>query len=120
MAGGQVDIEVVQALDGWPARRWEFADVDTRHGAGEDLGKDGDDRRDPSISNGNEVMAGWQAGSHMGMAGVGVELGRPRRKRPTMIFSNSNPFSHWINLQERIKIGEILGDLRKIWNLAWR
>jgi hypothetical protein len=61
MAGGQVDIEVVRALDGCPARRWEFADEDTRHGAGEDLGKDGADRRDSSISNGNEVMAGRPA-----------------------------------------------------------
>jgi hypothetical protein len=44
LAGGHVHIEVVRALDGWPAQRWEFVGEDTRRGAGEDLGKDGADR----------------------------------------------------------------------------
>jgi hypothetical protein len=62
-----------------------FADEDTQHGAGEDLGKDEADRRAPSVNNGDTVMAGMLA--HMrGWAGVGAELGRPQRKRPTMIF----------------------------------
>jgi hypothetical protein len=62
-----------------------FADEDTRRGAGEDLGKDGADRRAPSVSDRDAVMAGRLA--HMrGWAGVGAELDRLRRKRSTMIF----------------------------------
>jgi hypothetical protein len=51
-----------------------FASKDTRRGAGEDLGKDGADRRTPSVSDRDVVMAGRLA--HMrGWAGVGAELG---------------------------------------------
>jgi hypothetical protein len=53
-----VDIEVVRALDGWPARRLEFAIEDTRHGAGEDLEEDGADKRAPSVSDGDAVTTG--------------------------------------------------------------
>jgi hypothetical protein len=72
-----VDIEVVRALDGWPARRWEFAGEDTWRGAGEDLGKDGADRRASSVSDGDAATAGrpthvrgW-AGMASGWAGHG-------------------------------------------------
>jgi hypothetical protein len=68
---------VVRALDGWPARRWEFAGEDTRRGAGEDLGKDGADRRASSVSDGDAATAGrpthvrgW-AGMASGWAGHG-------------------------------------------------
>jgi hypothetical protein len=53
--------------------------------AGEDLGEDDPDRWVPSVSDGGVVM-GWQAGSHEEMGRVGAELGRPRRKRPMMVF----------------------------------
>jgi hypothetical protein len=62
-----------------------FASEDTRRGAGEDLGKDGADRRALSVSDGDAVMADRPA--HMrGWAGVGTMLGRPRSKWPTTIF----------------------------------
>jgi hypothetical protein len=43
------------------------------------------DRRAPSVSDGGEVMAGGPARTQR-WAGVGAELGRPRRKQPIMIF----------------------------------
>jgi hypothetical protein len=56
------------------------------HGAGEDLGKDGVDKRASHVSDDDAVMAGRPAHAQ-GWARVGAELGRPLRKRPTMIFS---------------------------------
>jgi hypothetical protein len=56
-----VDIDVVRALDGWPARRRDFADEDTWRGAGEDLGEDGADRWALFVSDGDAVMAGRPA-----------------------------------------------------------
>jgi hypothetical protein len=62
-----------------------FAGEDTRRGAWEDLGKDGANRQAPSVSDCDAVTAGRPA--HMwGWAGVDAEMGRPRRKQPTMIF----------------------------------
>jgi hypothetical protein len=75
--GGQVDIKVVQALDGWPSRRWEFVGEDTWRGAGEDLGDDRAHRWAPSISDGDAVTAGKPArtrrwvGSSLSWAGRG-------------------------------------------------
>jgi hypothetical protein len=89
VVGGQVDIEVVRALDGWLARRWEFASEDTRRGVGEDLGKDGANRWAPSVSDGDAVSSGKLAhaqgwlGSASSFAGHG-ENG-PRRFFPIQI-----------------------------------
>jgi hypothetical protein len=87
----------VMAHDGRWTLRWckhsmgrrlddgNFAGEDTWRGAGEDLGKDGADRWASSVSDGDAVLV--IRPTHMrGWAGVGTELGRPRRKRPMMIF----------------------------------
>jgi hypothetical protein len=46
-AGGQVDIEVVRALDGWPARRWEFGQQGYTGAKQWGLEEDGPDRWAP-------------------------------------------------------------------------
>jgi hypothetical protein len=109
----QVDNEVLQALDGWPDRQREFADEDTRRGAGEDLGEDESDRRAPSVSDGDVVTAGkptrarrW-AGSASSWAGRG-ENGSRR------FFFQSNSFFQLNKSARGDKIGEIFGCLRKI------
>jgi hypothetical protein len=62
-----------------------FVSEDTRREAGEDLGKDGADRRALSISDCDTVMAG-RPSQMRGWARVGTELGQPQRKWPMMIF----------------------------------
>jgi hypothetical protein len=70
-------------------------------------GRERADGRVPAVSS-------W--GAH-----AGVARGRPtRRKWPTTLYQFLNSFSNWINHQDWIKIGEILSDLRKIWNFVWR
>jgi hypothetical protein len=68
--GGQVDIEVVRALDGWPARRQEFASEVMRRGAGKNLVEDGADKWAPSFSDGDAVMVGMLAHTWDGLGSV--------------------------------------------------
>jgi hypothetical protein len=87
-----VGIEVVQALDGWLARRREFTGEDTRRGAGEDLGDDRADRRAPSISDGDAVRAGKPA--HAQRWAGSARAGPAAEKTAHDDFSNPNPFSN--------------------------
>jgi hypothetical protein len=63
----------------------------SKRAAGEYLGEDGPDRWAPSISDGDAVR-GWLRTWEW--AGVGAKLGRPQRKRPTMIFFHFKLFSN--------------------------
>jgi hypothetical protein len=93
VTGEHAAILVAQGCDEWTARRRQ---LDRRCHAGEprrgDLGEGRADRRAPSVSDGGTVTRGRPARVQR-WAGVGAELGRPQRKRPTMIFSILNHFS---------------------------
>jgi hypothetical protein len=56
-----------------------------------ELGEDSPDRWAPSVSDSGTVMGGRSAHARR-WAGVGAELGRLQRKRPTLIFSILNHF----------------------------
>jgi hypothetical protein len=53
-----VDIEVVQALDGWPARQWEFGRRGHASAEQGGLREDDPDRWAPSVSDDGAVTGG--------------------------------------------------------------
>jgi hypothetical protein len=65
----------------------------SEHAAGEDLGEDGPNRWDPSISNGGSVM-GWQADSHVEMGQGGCSARPAVEKMADTDFFHFKSFSN--------------------------
>jgi hypothetical protein len=90
VAGEHAAVLVARGGDGWPAHRRRCHAGEQRR---EDLAEGRADRRAPSVGDDSTVTGGMLAHARR-WVGAGAELGRPQRKRPTMIFSILNHFSN--------------------------